>query len=219
MDNTWSLHLQHACCVTRHTACALVELRPRDRDTAWQRDGNMRSVPAPPRPATLFPPKPGRALVTVTSQQRQVNIVTRLQLIIVSTWGQQLGDLINSGQCWYKAQSSFYMFILFMLCREPVPLINGVVLWCGVLLCCCAVAGGHRTGQRVQWTWLHWDTASPPAAARPATTTANVRFQFSGDTSNEYFSGLHILSPHWDGGSGQNVQPGAGPRLCGGGLI
>ena len=29
------------------------------------------------------------------------------------------------------------MFILFMLCREPVPLINGVVLWCAVL--CCAV--------------------------------------------------------------------------------
>ena len=33
-----------------------------------------------------------------------------------------------------------------MLCREPVPLIHGVVL-CSVVLWCGAVAGGHRTGQ------------------------------------------------------------------------
>ena len=34
------------------------------------------------------------------------------------------------------------MFILFMLCREPVPLINGVVLWCAVVLLQGATAPG-----------------------------------------------------------------------------
>ena len=34
------------------------------------------------------------------------------------------------------------MFILFMLCREPVPLINGVVLWCAVLWCAVVLLQG-----------------------------------------------------------------------------
>ena len=89
----------------------------------------------------------------------------------------------------------------------------GAVQCCGVVWCCCR-GPPHRAAGCNELDYTTETQRAPPAAARPATTTANVRFQFSGDTSNEYFSYLYILSPLWD-----DVQPGAGPRLCGGGLI
>ena len=75
--------LQHAGCVTHLLSCGRVTVTQRDSVTATEEC---------PRPAPQHFSRQNLGLVTVTSsrQQRHVNIVTRLQLIIVSTRGSSL---------------------------------------------------------------------------------------------------------------------------------
>ena len=81
-----TVHLHHAGCVTHLLSCGRVTVTQRDSVTATEECPR----PAPPRPAPQHFSRQNLGLVTVTSQQRQVNIVTRLQLIIVSTRGSSL---------------------------------------------------------------------------------------------------------------------------------